>query len=232
MKRLIDKDAVLAKIRGYIKNAEVYLKYHHNRNDKSVYAFEQEKLAMCELLSSLDTLEIKGIDLEKKLTEGKIVWADKVQKIREGVARLKSQLLRGACSSQVAMETRCKEEAYDEVLAILDTMQEDPNEIIDKYLYGKEPELTDEDDLPKENIEDENLQELINKLYKQFPEVSFAKLTRIAVRVARWKKEQMIAKAIDADCFGLQGDALFSFKLPANKYLVGSKVKVILIKEN
>lgn len=51
---------------------------------------------------------------------------DKVQKIREEVERLKSNLLYGACSSQVAMETRCKEEAYNEVLSILDTMQEEP----------------------------------------------------------------------------------------------------------
>ena len=51
---------------------------------------------------------------------------DKVQKIREEVEKLKSQLLRGACSSQIAMETICKEEAYNEVLAILDTMQEEP----------------------------------------------------------------------------------------------------------
>ena len=46
-------------------------------------------------------------------------------KIREEVEKLKSQLLRGACSSQIAMETICKEEAYNEVLAILDTMQEE-----------------------------------------------------------------------------------------------------------
>lgn len=51
---------------------------------------------------------------------------DKVQKISEEVERLKSQLLRGACSSQIAMETRCKEEAYDEVLSILDSLQEEP----------------------------------------------------------------------------------------------------------
>ena len=54
---------------------------------------------------------------------------DKLQKIREEVERLKSQLLRGACSSQVAMETRCKEEAYKEVLAILDTMQEEQDDV-------------------------------------------------------------------------------------------------------
>lgn len=51
---------------------------------------------------------------------------DKVQKIRKEVERLKSNLIHGACASQIAMETRCKEEAYDEVLAILDTMQEEP----------------------------------------------------------------------------------------------------------
>lgn len=66
MVQYIPKSAVLAKIRKYINNAEAYLKYHHNRNDKSVYAFEQEKLAMCELLSSIDTLEVKEVDLKKE----------------------------------------------------------------------------------------------------------------------------------------------------------------------
>ena len=48
------------------------------------------------------------------------------EKIREEVEKLKSQLLRSACSSQIAMETMCKEEAYNEILAILDSMQEEP----------------------------------------------------------------------------------------------------------
>ena len=52
--------------------------------------------------------------------------ADKVQKIREEVARLKFNLIHGACASQIAMETRCKEEAYDEVILLLDSMQEEP----------------------------------------------------------------------------------------------------------
>lgn len=45
-------------------------------------------------------------------------------------------------------------------------------------------------------------------------------------------EQQMRTKAIDAHCFGFQGDALFSFRLPADNYLVGSKVKVIVIKED
>ena len=48
---------------------------------------------------------------------------------------------------------------------------------------------------------------------------------------AKWQKEQMMAKTIDAHCFGFQGAALFSFRLPADNYLVGSEVKIILIKE-
>ena len=36
----------------------------------------------------------------------------------------------------------------------------------------------------------EDLGDYINELSKQFPEVSFAKLSRIAVRVAKWQKEQ------------------------------------------
>ena len=51
---------------------------------------------------------------------------DNIQKIREEIVRLKSNLMYGACSSQIAMETRCKEEAYNEVLNILDAMQEEP----------------------------------------------------------------------------------------------------------
>lgn len=36
----------------------------------------------------------------------------------------------------------------------------------------------------------EDLGEYINELSKQFPEVSFAKLSRIAVRVAKWKEQK------------------------------------------
>ena len=39
------------------------------------------------------------------------------------IEKLKGQLLRGACSSQISMETSCKEEAYNEVLSFLDTLE-------------------------------------------------------------------------------------------------------------
>ena len=54
--------------------------------------------------------------------------------------------------------------AVKDVLAIIDSLQEEPVS--------------------------EDLGEYINELSKQFQEVSFAKLSRIAVRVAKWQKEQ------------------------------------------
>lgn len=46
--------------------------------------------------------------------------------IRAEIERLKSQLIRGACAAQIEMETNCKDEAYNEVLAFLDTLPEQP----------------------------------------------------------------------------------------------------------
>lgn len=45
------------------------------------------------------------------------------------------------------------------------------------------------DSLQEEPVSEE-LGDYINKLSKQFPEVSFAKLSRIAVRVAKWQKQK------------------------------------------
>ena len=49
---------------------------------------------------------------------------------------------------------------------------------------------------------------------------------------AKQQKDKMIQNTIDAHCFGFQGAALFSFRLPADNYLVGSEVKVIVIKKD
>ena len=47
----------------------------------------------------------------------------------------------------------------------------------------------------QDSIPSKDLAELIDTLSKRYPEVSFAKLSRIAVRVAKWQKEQTLDKA-------------------------------------
>ena len=43
--------------------------------------------------------------------------------LARGIENLKSNLIYGACASQIAMETRCKEEAYNEVLSFIDSLE-------------------------------------------------------------------------------------------------------------
>ena len=93
---------------------------------------------------------------------------DKVQKIREEVERLKSNLIHGACASQIAMETRCKEEAYDEVISLLDSMQEEPRS--------------------------EELDEAADNCY--FHNHAYARESFI--EGANWQKEQIIPNTTDA----------------------------------
>lgn len=243
------------------------------------------------------------------------------EKFRKEVEKLKSNLIHGACSSQISMETLCKEEAYNEVLSILNTMQEEPVRKVWHYA-NKHPEIEkpillrkvngvvelaichDENFYPEigemwayiddilnlsniertaknwkepvsEDLEEasknyalnntpwddckdeiqesfnagakwqkakdesttEDLGEYLNELSKQFPEVSFAKLSRIAVRVAKWKEQKMMAKAIDGyvikDIEEGNGDFLLSADyLPKSMGLKDQqRVKVIVIKE-
>ena len=287
--------------------------------------------------------------ISNDLKEASRNYADK-EKFRKDVEKLKSNLVHGACSSQIAMETRCKEEAYNEVLAILDTMQEEPvsekkciftkdnyidedrkvlcdgceeeceynkkeepvsedlekenkikiladiifnaakygympydtqdeccameiaKENIDKFIVPKKQEEPISEDLEeasknyalnntpwddcKDEIQEsfkagakwqktkdesttEDLGEYINKLSKQFPEMSFAKLSRIAVRVAKWKNEQMMAKAVNVE---VKADAggypyipqmeLYDYDKDVALAKEGDKYKVVLIKED
>ena len=62
--KLIDKSALVAEIRRMIKNAELYIEHHSDNNDRLRYSFEHQRLAMCELLSFLDTLEVKEVQEE------------------------------------------------------------------------------------------------------------------------------------------------------------------------
>lgn len=47
-------------------------------------------------------------------------------------------------------------------------------------------------------MENEDLDKEITAIHERYPEVSFAKLSRICVRVANWQKEQMMKDAVTA----------------------------------
>jgi len=143
----------------------------------------------------------------------KIDSMDKVQKIREEVVRLKSQLLRGACSSQIAMETRCKEEAYDEVLTLLDSMQEELKTDWLQELHCKLDSLSKEDfekvwakyaqkeEPVSEDLEKEIEQYCLRHGYlNSFKDCGYTfneQVGDIARHFANWQKQQMMKDAFD-----------------------------------
>ena len=87
----------------------------------------------------------------------------KLQKIREDVERIINRRLNLLNGDYFDLNEET-DGLTNEIMDIIDPLQEEPVS--------------------------EDLGEYINELSKQFQEVSFAKLSRIAVRVAKWQKEQ------------------------------------------
>ena len=82
-----------------------------------------------------------------------------IDKIKQEIQRLKSQLVRGASASQVVMETNCKDEAYDEVLSFINSLPEETQDVCSgctnvkgcvTCVGGNMKELTVEDVLEQE----------------------------------------------------------------------------------
>ena len=132
---------------------------------------------------------------------------DKVQKIYEEVVRLQNELIQEKEKGYGSdADDACILELQN-VLTYIDSLQEEPvsndfemalTEMIDKaQKCVVEPWAIAaqwKDELIKlaksEEPVSEDLGDYINELSKQFPEVSFAKLSRIAVRVSRWQRNQ------------------------------------------
>ena len=69
----------------------------------------------------------------------KYIDADKV--IAE-IEKLKGRLIYGACAAQIEMETNCKDEAYNEVLSCIDSLQQEQPEVeLENYISNKLHEL-------------------------------------------------------------------------------------------
>jgi len=68
MVKYIDKDAVVAEIERLISNGQTKLKESEECKDYESYVALAERIATCiNVLSFLDTLEVKEIDLEKEI---------------------------------------------------------------------------------------------------------------------------------------------------------------------
>ena len=68
MKQYIDKSAIVAEIEKLISNGQTKLKESEECKDYENYVALAERIATCiNVLSFLDTLEVKDVDLEKEI---------------------------------------------------------------------------------------------------------------------------------------------------------------------
>ena len=134
------------------------------------------------------------------------------EKFRKEVEKLKSSLIHGACSSQIAMETMCKEEAYNEVLAILDTMQEEP---------------------VSEELEEAAKNHAVER-YRVTRDMVLAEKCKWSFQTgAKWKEKQMMSKAVDAHVnYAWSGLSFGGFDWSKTGLDIGDKCKLIIIKED
>ena len=63
---------------------------------------------------------------------------DKIDQIKSHIHDLEEKLIKGACSAQVSMESACKAEAYNEVLAFIDSLEKEQPIIFSRELEVKE----------------------------------------------------------------------------------------------
>ena len=129
---------------------------------------------------------------------------DKVQKIREEVERLRNELIQEREKSYGSdIDDACILELQN-VLTYIDSLQEEP---VSKDLEAEIERINKNNHFDfsdwkaiarhfanwqkeKNSVSSKDLEELIDTLSKRYPEVSFAKLSRIAVHVTKWQKKQ------------------------------------------
>lgn len=161
---------------------------------------------------------------------------DKVQKIRNEVERLRNELIQEREKGYGSdTDDACILELQN-VLTYIDSLQEESvSEDLEQKALSLFPVVMADKPFTELDLNEEKrrIYKAGAKWQKKQDQETIEVAEDHAMLAGMEKmKEQLMAKAIDAKCFGFQDAALFSFRLPADKYLVGSEVKVIVIKED
>lgn len=119
-------------------------------------------------------------------------------------------IMAGCCSAQKSLEYNVARQVAEKLWKHEQSVSDDLEEASKNYAFNNTPWDDCKDEIQesfkagaqwqktKDESITEDLGEYLNELSKQFPEVSFAKLSRIGVRVAKWQKEHLL-KPADGD---------------------------------
>ena len=167
---------------------------------------------------------------------------DKIALIKAEIERLKGKLIRGACAAQIEMETNCKDEAYNEVLAFLDTLSEEPDKDLEgevkNYFQGYWPGTETAEQC---NTDLHFTPPAILRLARHFAEWQ-AEKDKETIELAEDhaylagavnEREQMMKEAVEGyvNYYEDSGGILMAEAQVGCPYHNGDKVKLIIIKE-
>ena len=130
------------------------------------------------------------------------------EKLKAEIERLKSQLIQGACAAQIQMETNCKDEAYNEMLAIVNSLQ-------------------------KQEQPSESLEEAAEKYCEKINHRQTTIITDSFIAGAEWQKAQMMKEAVEGEVENSSFGIVYLRKNLMNEgYSTGDKVRIIIVKED
>jgi hypothetical protein len=150
-----------------------------------------------------------------------MINAEIIQAIKAEIERLKGQLIRGACAAQIEMETNCKDEAYNELLSFLSTLE------------SEKPLPNDLEEAAGEYEKKHTYQRYDGGGLTPECDVTLAEAFIAGYNLC---KEQMLKDAVEAKIYGYD-DGSFELiaswlDMPNNSiYKDGDKVKIIIVKE-
>lgn len=159
-----------------------------------------------------------------------------IETIRAEIERLKGQLIRGACAAQIEMETNCKDEAYNEILSFLGTIQEQPvcedvEEAAERYEHNR----VYQDELYKYANYLDSLEEgETPRMEEPSPETKYflnADIIESFKAGAKWQKDKLMGGVAE----GTYSTGHFSspcIYVPQQDLKTETPVRVIIVKED
>ena len=166
---------------------------------------------------------------------------DKIERIKAEIERLRKLLPWGGSASQLAMECNCKNEAYDEILAFIDSLQEIEGTSSKSPMIPQDKDSLHIEETCKEN-EDSftySLEEACIKIQEGLYDGEYSGhiegYQKAARMGAEWMREQMMKEAVEGVIIDedMYGNKICLYKIPkGSKYKNAESVKILILKDN
>ena len=155
---------------------------------------------------------------------------DNLEKVKQEIERLKRQLIRGACAAGIAMEMSCKEEAYNEILSFIDSLQDDSKVVKNDHFDELDKEIREYINAQKSDVFRDVAYHFANWQKQQDQETIELAEDHAMLAGMEKMKEQMTEKAISLDIDDC-GIKVYEYCVEKLGLTSEDKIKAIIFKQ-